>query len=55
MKIVLQHLTKRFPARSRKSRGEVTAVNDCGAFRPVRLRQEHDAKFNLRPARPDGG
>ena len=28
MKIVLQHLTKRFPARSRKSRGEVTAVND---------------------------
>ncbi|MCM1304728.1 MAG: ABC transporter ATP-binding protein [Butyrivibrio sp.] len=28
MKIVLQHLTKKFPSRSKKSRGEVIAVND---------------------------
>ncbi|MDE7327419.1 MAG: ABC transporter ATP-binding protein [Lachnospiraceae bacterium] len=28
MKIVLQHLTKRFPSRGKKSHGEVTAVSD---------------------------
>lgn len=28
MKIVLQHLTKKFPSRSKKSREEVIAVND---------------------------
>ena len=28
MKIVLQNLTKKFPARGRKSQGEVTAVDD---------------------------
>lgn len=28
MKIVLQHLTKKFPSRSKKERGEVVAVND---------------------------
>ncbi|MDE7210381.1 MAG: ATP-binding cassette domain-containing protein, partial [Lachnospiraceae bacterium] len=28
MKIVLQHLTKKFPSRNKKSREEVTAVND---------------------------
>lgn len=28
MKIVLEHLTKKFPSRSRKERGEVTAVGD---------------------------
>ncbi|MCM1213503.1 MAG: ABC transporter ATP-binding protein [Lachnospiraceae bacterium] len=28
MKIVLQHLTKKFPSRSKKSRGEVIAVNN---------------------------
>ena len=28
MKIVLEHLTKKFPGRNKKSREEVTAVND---------------------------
>ncbi|MCM1027758.1 MAG: ABC transporter ATP-binding protein [Roseburia sp.] len=28
MKIVLQHLTKKFPSRGKKEKGEVTAVND---------------------------
>ncbi len=28
MKIVLEHLTKKFPSRNKKSRGEVIAVND---------------------------
>ena len=28
MKIVLQHLTKRYPNRNRRIKGEVTAVSD---------------------------
>ena len=35
MKIVLEHLTKKFPGRGKKNPGDVTAVNDftCEIFR----------------------
>lgn len=30
MKVVLQHLTKRFPNRNKKAGGDVVAVHFCG-------------------------
>ena len=35
MKILLRNLTKRFPDRNKKTRGEITAVNDLTLEIPV--------------------